>query len=269
MLKQVLSHAGTKWIAIGWTAFIAENVIVSENRETLVGALGEDRYRMAYGVLSTAACSSIAYGYLVHGHRKGPSVVPYLGGSAAVKLTVVGLQALGLAGLMQTLPKLQIPIGLDAPSSTSGANTNNSLSTSADLPTKKFKMLCPVDFAHARNSDPNQLELKRITRHPQLFSFALFTLGTALSTPFLTTRLLTGFPIVFAVIGGAHQDARFLRSGAFTQEYLNETSLIPFWALMTGKQKWSDLCNEVKWVNASVGLLGALLLARRRGVLKL
>ncbi|KAJ3230084.1 CAAX prenyl protease [Chytriomyces hyalinus] len=268
MLKQVLSHTGTKWIAIGWTAFIAENVIVSENRETLVGALGEDRYRMAYGFLSTAACSSIAYGYLVHGHHKGPSVVPYLGGSPAVKLTVVGLQALGLAGLMQALPKLQIPIGLDT-SSTSGSSTSNSSSTPTDPPTQKFKMLCPVDFAHARNSDPNQLELKRITRHPQLFSFALFTLGTALSTPFLTTRLLTGFPIVFAVIGGAHQDARFLRSGAFTQEYMNETSLIPFWALVTGKQKWSDLCDEVKWVNAGVGLLGALLLAKRRGVLRL
>ncbi|ORY42055.1 hypothetical protein BCR33DRAFT_718673 [Rhizoclosmatium globosum] len=261
--KQILSHRGAKWIFIGWTGFIAENLILSENRESLVASFGEDSYRKVYGTLSTVACGSIAYGYLAHGHLKGP-VVKSAMGSVAGRALVVGVQVLGLVGLSQSLPKFQVPVWI-APSSTSTVSNSPASTVATASSAPSLKLFCPIDFAHARSNNPNELGLKRVTRHPQLFSLAFVALGTALATPFLTTRLLCGFPIVFAFIGGAHQDIRFLRSGAYSEEYYESTSLVPFWALVTGKQEWSVLAAELKTVNATIGVLGALWLARRRG----
>lgn len=54
-----LSHKGVQLIVGGWTFFIAENLILSENRDFLVGELGETTYRNLYGTLSTAACGCV------------------------------------------------------------------------------------------------------------------------------------------------------------------------------------------------------------------
>jgi hypothetical protein len=51
-----LGHKGVQLIVGGWTFFIAENLILSENREYLVGELGERSYKNLYGALSTIAC---------------------------------------------------------------------------------------------------------------------------------------------------------------------------------------------------------------------
>ena len=64
-----MNHKGVRWISIGWTSFIAENVVISHNREYLIEKLGESNYRYLYSGLSTMACGSIAYGYLKHGKR--------------------------------------------------------------------------------------------------------------------------------------------------------------------------------------------------------
>ncbi|KAI8612054.1 hypothetical protein BC830DRAFT_1138482, partial [Chytriomyces sp. MP71] len=257
-VQQVFAHPGSKWIFLGWSGFIAENLLLSENREQLVARVGEDQYRAAYGTLSTLACSSIVYGFVVHGFRTGPTVAP-----VPVRGAAFAVQALGLAMLASSaLPKLQVPVSVARSPASSSAP-----SSPAPVPQPTLKLLCPVDFAHARNAEPNEMGLKRITRHPQLFALGLTALGTALSTSFLTTRILCGFPIVFAVIGGAHQDVRFLRSGSYSHDYVDSTSLMPFVALMTGNQKWSDLASEIKWVNVSLGVLVAGMLARRRMVL--
>ncbi|KAJ3076441.1 CAAX prenyl protease [Podochytrium sp. JEL0797] len=263
MLQQILSHRGTKWIFIGWTGFIAENLILSENRELLVDSFGEDSYKKAYGTLSTLACGSIAYGYLAHGHHKGPRVAS-LSGSLPGKALILGVQAIGLIGLSQSLPKLQIPVSF----SSSSSNPSTQTTTPTTPPTSSssgFKVLCPIDIAHMKSNNPNELGLRRVTRHPQLFSLGFLALGTALASPFLSTRLLCGFPIVFAVIGGAHQDRRFKRNGRFSEEYLEETSLLPFGALLTGRQSWKVAGEELKGVNAGVGVVAALWLASKRG----
>ncbi|KAI9350703.1 hypothetical protein BDR26DRAFT_851363 [Obelidium mucronatum] len=263
MIKLILSHRGTKWITLGWTAFIAENLVLSENREALVSAFGEDNFIRTYAGLSSIACGSIAYGYLVHGHRKGPLVHSFSSTRGGRGL-ILGLQALGLIGLSQSLPKLQIPIGLTSTATTAAIipASESGLSSSPPPPaaTPKFKILCPIDIAHAKSSNPNELGLNRVTRHPQLFSLGFLALGTALASPFLTCRILCGFPILFALIGGAHQDRRFERSGKYTREYLDQTSLIPFVALVTGKQEWEVLNKEMKWVNSGVGVVSALVL---------
>ena len=58
-----------KWAVGGWTFFIAENVLISENRDYLRSALrgadgsaedGDFRYHALYGPISTAACIHLA-----------------------------------------------------------------------------------------------------------------------------------------------------------------------------------------------------------------
>ena len=56
--KQVMSQAGffraslqsrgAKWIAVGWTAFIAENLILSHNRDEIIGVFGPKAYNYTY-----------------------------------------------------------------------------------------------------------------------------------------------------------------------------------------------------------------------------
>ena len=75
-----------------------------------------------------------------------------------------------------------------------------------------------------------------------------------------------GFPILFAFIGGAHQDHRFRRGngGILPVEKDAVTSNVPFVALLAGHQSWSVLASEMKWLNASVAVTVAAALATRR-----
>ena len=54
-----------------------------------------------------------------------------------------------------------------------------------------------------------------------------------------------------AFIGGYHQDYRYKRNigGTLPIEIENVTSLVPFYALLTGKQEWNELNNEIKYTN--------------------
>lgn len=62
------SHKGVRLIVGGWSLFIAENLVISWNREALVTALGgEGTYKALYGTISTAACASIITGYFRYG----------------------------------------------------------------------------------------------------------------------------------------------------------------------------------------------------------
>jgi uncharacterized membrane protein len=74
------------------------------------------------------------------------------------------------------------------------------------------------------------------------------------------------FPVIFALIGGAHQDYRYRRGwgGSLSPEKDAVTSNVPFLALVTGKQSWSALRDEVKWTNAGLAALAAVPLTLRQ-----
>ena len=64
------SHKGVKLIVGGWSFFIAENLILSQNRQYVVEKLGSERkYLALYACLSTFACASIGTGFFKHGIR--------------------------------------------------------------------------------------------------------------------------------------------------------------------------------------------------------
>jgi hypothetical protein len=172
------------------------------------------------------------------------------------RIIIFSVQALGICGLVHALPKLQIPVSFTLENIVTDAQQS--------ITTPKLKMLCPVDFKDAKTPKEGIYGLERITRHPGLWSLGLASAGVALYTPFWSEIILFGFPLIFAGIGGAHQDMRFRRNGGLTESTDNVTSLFPFVALLQGKQNWVDLSSELKWVNIGLGVITAFTFAVRR-----
>lgn len=114
-------------------------------------------------------------------------------------------------GFSQCLPGTRIPLDMN----------NN------------WQVRCPFDF---NSSDQEVTGMKRVTRHDKLWSFGLLGLGTAMGTPFLGEFVLFSFPVVFALLGGMHQDYRYRRGngGSLSPEVDKVTSNVPFYAMVTG-----------------------------------
>jgi uncharacterized membrane protein len=231
-------HKGLKWIGFGWSAFIAENLLLSHNRDSIISKFSEETYHRAYNSLSALAMSSVVYGYFRYGRKQGPLLFKNRNGG--IKLLGVSLQAFGIIGFSQILPKMQSPLTLQK-------NEGHKI---------VFENKCPFDF----NTDKSGGML-RITRHPALWSFGFLSVGTALKTIYATEMLMFSFPFVFVTIGTFHQDYRHRRgSGGYLDPKIDMvTSNVPFVALINGHQSWDKLYNELKFVNCGLFLTTALL----------
>ena len=269
----MIAHKGVRWITFGWSAFIAENVVLSHNREYIIETFGEQTYHGFYSTLSSAACLSIGYGYFRYGRKMGPILNPkyWKPQSIAFRIGAFSFQSLGLIGVSQNFPKLQIPIL--AQFNTESTETDmltmepvgGSTASSSDENGSngiKFAAQCPIDWTPKDIPSDGLYGLKRVTRHPMLFSLGMFGLGTALKTPFATRAIVCGFPLLFALIGGFHQDYRHRRhsGGYLSPDTDHKTSLIPFIALLRGRQSWRELWDEMKNVNMSIAVLVAMYL---------
>lgn len=258
---------GVKWVTMGWLGFITENLVLSHNREQIIANFGDDNYHIAYNILSTAACSSIAYGFFKHG-KVGGATLPRRG--VGLHVLAFGLQGLGLIGLSQLAPALQIPVtfGGVAPK-TDSQNGAQSVTISADASAggkeRKLYVRCPIDF-RPRNSKGEVYGIDRVTRHPALWILAFAFLGPAFTTLYPTQVVMYVFPTVFAFIGGEHTDYRYRRGngGVLSPEKDATTSNIPFAAMLAGKQKLSALGDEMKWTNAGLAVLTAAAFAAKR-----
>eukprot|EP00927_Polykrikos_kofoidii_P013327 TRINITY_DN15801_c0_g3_i1.p1 TRINITY_DN15801_c0_g3~~TRINITY_DN15801_c0_g3_i1.p1 ORF type:complete len:464 (-),score=87.02 TRINITY_DN15801_c0_g3_i1:63-1454(-) len=117
LLLEALKDKGTRLVALGWSAFIAENAIVTHNRDFLIDLLGdEQRYTTCYGVMSTACLAATGLAYARRGRGSGPLL--FAGTSIPPGRAVVAYftQGLGLVGVSQMLPPLAPPqAAADAP----------------------------------------------------------------------------------------------------------------------------------------------------------
>jgi uncharacterized membrane protein len=108
-----------------------------------------------------------------------------------------------------------------------------------------------ADMSGDRPSAPTGIH--RITRHPQNAAFALFGLAHMLVNTTVGDWIFWGgFPL-FAIVGSIHQDRRTLASDfPEVRSFYEQTSFIPFWAILSGKQKivWS----EFRWRTLAIGL---------------
>ena len=253
----LLSHSGVKWISLGWSAFILENVLLSHNREYIIDRFGSNNYHLTYNVLSTAACSSILYGYFKHGRGCGPIVKSK--GLPGIAISFA-LQSVGFIIVSQQVPKLQMPFEKKAHS------ISESLSTELkQQQIGNYFVRCPMDFRPKDIPQDGIFGTMRISRHATFWSFGSICLGEAVASIFLPEIVMFSFPMIFAIIGTSHQDYRYRRNsgGILTPEMDAITSNIPFIALLSGKQSWSSLYDEIKWSNAGIGVAVAIAFALR------
>jgi hypothetical protein len=262
-MSSVMSSKGVRWIGLGWTGFILENLILSHNREEIIGTFGSSTYHNVYNTLSTLACSSIAWGYFKHGRKTGPKLI---GRSKAALAVGLVSQTVGLVCLSQLAPKLQVPVAFTSEAGNDKTDQNTTAASksynstvgdkSNSTESKKFAMRvrCPMDFKAVDAPADGIYGLERISRHCVFWSFGMLCMGQACYALYVPEIVMFSFPLVFAIIGTEHQDYRFRRGsgGMLTPQYEQVTSNIPFAALVMGKQSWDKLFDEMKWTNASV-----------------
>lgn len=284
LMSSAASSPALRWAVGGWSFFIAENYVLSENRARIIARLGEDGYHYAYGACSTAAVSGILYGYV--GKVRGVGPFRWTGTAIPARWKAAGFAVQGLGAVLasQTLPTLQIPLAYGSEETSSTTASNTVTSTVPTPPTaSKWKVRCPFDFADAASKtstltsdasdDFRPRGLDRVTRHPGLWSFGLLFAGHALLVPSVPQAAWSAMPLLVALIGGAHQDARHRRGSGGTLSPSQDltTSNVPFLALAMGTQgagAATDLVTkEVKVLNAAVALsaVGLWVAARGRG----
>ena len=253
--KFLTSHE-VRWGLGGWTFFICENALLSENRTYLIDYLGDESYHLVYGTMSTIATASIGFSY--YKLKKLPAkviptatTIPQL--AAAWTLSSIGL---GLAS--QALPKMQIPVAIG--SSAEGGS--------------KLQVRCPFDFSdkHRDAADGSIRGLERVSRHPGLWSFGLVSAGSAMLQSNPALRLWWCGPAAVAWLGGMHTDSRFRRGmgGYLDPGIESQTSNVPFLALLSGKQgspieSFSKLQQETKPLNALIAVGAATIWVLSRG----
>ena len=80
----------------------------------------------------------------------------------------------------------------------------------------------------------------RITRHPMMWSFALWAIVHSTLSGSLPTIILADGIGILALLGAAHQDHKKRRlMGETWARYERETSYWPFGAQLSGRQPWS------------------------------
>jgi uncharacterized membrane protein len=249
-----------RWAAGGWTFFILENAVLSENRTYLIQQLGDDQYHAVYGTFSTIASVSIGYAYwkVRNATSIPPGLMLWKKSSARPPLFNLALSwtclSLGLVMASQVAPKMQIPISIG---SQNGAT--------------QFQVRCPFDFSdkHNQQIDSGVRGLERITRHPGLWSLGFVGLGQSFTAHSVPLRIWWMGPAAVAWLGGWHTDSRFRRGmgGTLPPHYDCQTSNVPFLAMMTGKQGsgcWENLINEIKPLNAAIGVAASSLWILRK-----
>jgi len=251
-----------RWAIGGWSFFILENLVLSENRSYIIERVGDERYHMIYGTISTCAMASVGYGYF-----KVRRTAPFRITPLPVSMRVVSFlsYAVGLGLLSQTAPKLQVPV-------TSNDEEEVGKVLQGPVPLQKktskaWKVRCPFDFTdNSLDSGPRGVE--RISRHPGLWAFGLTCLGTAAITPSIAQASWLSMPVFVALIGGAHTDARYRRGmgGTLRAEDDENTSNIPFLGLVKiGRvDPIIDLWHEIKGINASFAIAVATAIAFRK-----
>jgi uncharacterized membrane protein len=268
-MQAALQSTGVRWVAAGWIFFIAENLILSENRETILRNYGTDTYHGVYNVLSTVSCGTIAASYWKY--RQSDPIKNVVRRGFPMHLTGFIVQALGVAILSQLAPKLQVPVTLAASteSAPSASSATSSATSSPSAAPSSIAVRCPMDFTSTNKSTSSDglFGVERISRHATFWAFGFVLMGQTFTSIYLPVIAFGLCPSIFALIGGAHQDSRFRRQmgGYLSPERDARTSHIPFMALLQGRAgSWQNFADEIKWTNATVAVALVGLASLRR-----
>jgi uncharacterized membrane protein len=198
-----------------WLAFGATHMGMSAIplRGRLVAALGERGFLGIYSLVSFVTFVPLVWTYIAHRHQ-GLLLIPL------AHLPAIHAFALALAWISFA-------------SAIGGVFQPSALSLVA-------------------GGTPRARGMGRITRHPLFMSLGVWATAHLLVNGFLTDVMFFGGFALFCVIGCAHQDARKRAvRGDELEQYFAETSLLPFGAILSGRNRlaWSEL----PWLGLGVG----------------
>lgn len=217
------------WLSITllWGAFAATHILMSHTpvRSALVAKLGGGGFMGVYSLVAFAVFIPLVSVYLGNKHQ-GPLLWD-LASIAAVKHSAMLLALLGIAVFVSGY--FQMP---------------------------------PNGFVPLK--DKSSRGLTRITRHPMFMFLGLWGVSHCLLWGFASDVAFFGGFAVFAIIGCAHQDSR-KRDRADLKDYYAETSLLPFVAILTGRNKL--VLSELPWLGLAVGVAVAVGFYMAHGVM--
>ncbi len=204
-------------LIIALAAFLGTHFALSHPlRGPLVGAIGEKAFQWLYSVIAL-----LTFGWAILAFRAAPYTAPLWNAGDAVWMLASVLMLLGsilLVGSFFGNPALPAP----------GAGK-----LTAQTPRGVFA----------------------ITRHPMMWSFALWSLVHAMVAPNQATLWLSGAVAFLALVGSLGQDAKKAKlMGDRWREWQAKTSYFPFGAQLSGRIGWA-----AAWPGRTVVLAGVAL----------
>lgn len=100
---------------------------------------------------------------------------------------------------------------------------------------------------------PEAYGVTRITRHPTFAAFFLFGIAHCLMNGTITDLVFFGGFSVFSWLGAAHQDGRKIIDVPGYATFKDQTSFIPFAAIVDKRQPLN--VGELRWVVVVIGLI--------------
>lgn len=200
-------------ITLLWVAFAATHILLSHTpiRSGLIAKLGGKGFMGFYSLVAFAVFIPLVSIYIENRHQ-GP-LLWSLADIAAVKHSAMLLSLIGIA-----------------------------------VTVSGYFQMPPTGFVPVK--DKSSRGLTRITRHPMFMFLGLWGLAHCLMNGFASEVAFFGGFAVFAVVGCAHQDSRKRVKPEFAQYYA-ETSLLPFMAILSGRNKL--VLSELPWLGLGVG----------------
>ncbi|MBE9519686.1 MAG: hypothetical protein IME97_01055 [Proteobacteria bacterium] len=186
------------WLLFGGSHIIGSTIPV---RAFVIGRIGNLGFKGLYSLVALATFIPLCWVYFSHKHAGNPFFEP----NYFLEFVTHILMLAAFFVLVQ------------------GLATPSPMTTQAEL-TNTFR--------------PSAKGIQRVTRHPQNFAFALFGLSHLLVNPYVGDWIFFGGFIVYAVGSAIHQDKRTLVTGPEqVKQFQSDTSAMPFYAILTGKQK--------------------------------
>jgi uncharacterized membrane protein len=213
-------------LALLWVAFAGSHVLLSSERfrPRLAARLGAQGFRGVYSLVALATFVPLVWVYATHKHA-GPLLWTTLGPPVIARAANHLLMAVALVLFASSL----------APASAAPS----------------AMQLQGGGVFHVRG-------MTRITRHPTFVAFALFGIAHLLVNGNLgDVVFFGGFPL-YSWIGARHQDTRMARERAAYRDVIAHTSVLPFGAILAGRQ--SLIVRELPVAGMVVGLLLAVVL---------
>lgn len=203
-----------------WILFGGTHVGLAAARDRIVARLGEIGFAALYNLVAAVTFALLVTYYAAHRFDGAAGLA--LGHIALLRWLLVGVVTLGIVLMSASL--------LDYPR----------------MPTAVFNQ--PIKGARG---------IERITRHPFFMGTALLGGAHVLLATHLTGMVFFGGLMVLSVLGPMHQDRKLTaRRGRAYTEYRASTSLVPFAAIIAGRQTLPR--NELPVRGVVIGLVLAL-----------